>query len=215
MKKILYIVCLWFVPLLALANPFMLEEQVDTVLAKRKHSFVSVVKDSSLVLKSNILYDIMLFPSAEVEYRISARWSVLVDFSIAWWKNTDKHKFYQLMQIGPEARFWLNPKRGWHGHYIGAFVSGGHYDLSAGWNGYKGEFVMGGLSYGYMFPIDRMFSFDVGLGIGYMYTEYEEYLPLHGHYVYQQTSRMEYIGPLKVKLSLVWHIGRGKKGGNR
>ena len=49
MKKILYIVCLWFVPLLALANPFTLEEQADTIPVKTKHSFVSVVKDCSLV----------------------------------------------------------------------------------------------------------------------------------------------------------------------
>ena len=119
------------------------------------------------------------------------------------------------MQLGPEARFWLSPKRGWHGHYIGAFVSGGHYDLSAGKEGYKGEYVMSGLSYGFMFPISRVFSLDAGIGVGYLHTEYEEYLPLHGHYVYQQTVRTGYVGPLKAKLSLVWHIGRGKKGGDR
>ena len=49
-----------------------------------------------------------------------------------------------------------------------------------------------------------------------MTTEYEEYLPLDGHYVYQQTSRTNYFGPLKLKFSWVWHIGQWmEKGGNK
>ena len=56
-----------------------------------------------------------------------------------------------------------------------------------------------------------------GIGIGYMHSEYEEYLPIDGHYVYQQTSRMNYFGPLKLKFALVWRLWNtdGKKGGVR
>lgn len=165
-------------------------------------------EDCPWVLKTNLLYDVLLSPSIEAEYRFSPRWSVHADFSVAWWSNKSKHKYYQLLQFSPEARFWLNPKQMWRGHYIGAFVGAGYYDLENGGDGYKGEFLMGGLSYGYMFPISRMFSLDAGIGVGYMSTEYEEYLPIEGHYVYQQKSRTGYIGPLKAKLSLVWHIGR-------
>jgi hypothetical protein len=138
-----------------------------------------------------------------------------LDYSIAWWKNPKKHKYYQIHQISPEVRYWLKPERGWHGHYIGSFVGAGYYDLENGARGYKGEFLMGGFSYGYMFPIGRVLSLDAGIGVGYMYTEYEEYLPFEGHYVYQQTSRTGYFGPLKAKLSLVWHLGYKKKGGAR
>lgn len=75
---------------------------------------------------------------------------------------------------------------------------------------------MVGLSYGYRFPVGRYFSFEAGAGIGFMTTEYEEYLPLDGHYVYQQTSRTNYFGPLKLKFSWVWHIGQWmEKGGNK
>ena len=74
-----------------------------------------------------------------------------------------------------------------------------------------------GLSYGYMFPVGRSLSFEAGIGIGYMHSEYEEYLPIDGHYVYQQTSRMNYFGPLKLKFALVWRLWNtdGKKGGVR
>ena len=171
-----------------------------------------VAEDSPLVLKTNLLYDVLLTPSVEAEYRFSPRWSVHADFSMAWWSNKDKHKYYQLMQFSPEARFWLNSKQMWRGHYIGAFVGAGHYDFSAGEEGYQGDFMMAGLSYGYMFPISQRFSLEAGFGIGYMNTEYEEYLPIDDHYVYQQKSRTGYIGPLKAKLSLVWPVGRSKKG---
>lgn len=168
------------------------------------------------VVKSNLLYDALLSPSIEAEYRFAPRWSAHVDFSIAWWSNKSKHKYYQLVQLSPEVRYWLNDRQYWKGHYIGAFVGAGHYDLSKGKDGYKGEFMMAGLSYGYMFPIGRCLSLDAGIGVGYLNTEYEEYLPIEGHYVYQQKSRTGYLGPVKARLSLVWHFGRSlAKGGSK
>lgn len=180
----------------------------------------SVVKEPEIQplwgVKTNLLYAAVLSPSIELEYRVAPRWSVLADFAIAWWSNNSKHQYYQIAQLSPEVRYWFNDDRFWKGHYIGAFVGAGHYDLENKADGYKGEFMMAGLSYGYMFPIGRYLSLDAGLGVGYMNTEYEEYLPIEGHYVYQQTSRTSYIGPLKAKLSLVWHFGRKlAKGGNR
>ena len=167
-------------------------------------------------LKTNLLYDALLSPSIEAEYRFAPRWSAHVDFAIAWWSKKSKHKYYQIAQLSPEIRYWFNDRQFWKGHYIGAFVGAGHYDLENGKDGYKGEFMMGGLSYGYMFPIGRYLSLDAGIGVGYLNTEYEEYLPIEGHYVYQQTSRTGYVGPLKARLSLVWHFGRNwLKGGKR
>ena len=161
-------------------------------------------------LKTNFLYDALLSPSIEVEYRINRHWSALAEFSIAWWKNSGKHKYYQLAQFSPEVRYWLDGTRPWRGHYLGAFLGVGYYDLQNGKDGYKGEFGMAGLSYGYMFPIGRNLSLDAGIGLGCLFTEYEEYLPIQGHYVYQQTSRTNYVGPVKAKLSLTWRIGQQK-----
>ena len=171
--------------------------------------------ESVWALKTNLLYAALLSPSIEVEHRFAPHWTGHFEFAIAWWKNKDKHKYYQLTQFSPEVRYWFNSKRWWKGHYIGAFVGAGHYDLSAGKDGYKGEYMMGGLSYGYMFPIGRYLSLDAGVGLGLMNTEYEEYLPIEGHYVYQQKSRTSYFGPVKARLSLVWHWGRKLSEGGR
>ena len=208
-----YLFLLLCLPLTSIAKlPGMIQSDSTVVMGER----IVSAEDSPWVLKTNLLYDALLSPSIEAEYRFSTHWSAHVDFAIAWWSNKNKHKYYQLVQLSPEARYWFNGKQAWKGHYIGAFVGAGHYDLSGGEDGYKGEFMMAGLSYGYMFPIGRYLSLEAGIGVGYLNTEYEEYRPIEGHYVYQQKSRTGYVGPVKAKLSLVWHIGRSlSKGGER
>ena len=169
-----------------------------------------------LAVKTNLLYDVLLMPSLEVEYRIDDRWSVNLEGDMAWLKRKSIHKYYQLAMISPEIRYWFKTREPWHGHYIGAFVGGGWYDLENGKRGYQGEGVMTGLSYGYMWPVTRCLSFEAGVGIGYLHTKYEEYLPESGgHYLYQQTSKTNYIGPLKLKFALVWRMWdlNKKKGG--
>lgn len=167
-------------------------------------------------IKSNLVYDAVLMPSLEVEYRFNDRWSAALEGNMAWWHNNGKHKYYQLATLIPEVRYWFRPQGDRRGHYVGLFGGGGWYDLENGGTGYKGEGGMAGVSYGYMFPVGKYFAFEAGIGVGFMTTRYEEYLPIDGHYVYQQTSRTNYFGPLKLKFAFVWNIGRRtEKGGKR
>lgn len=168
-----------------------------------------------MAIKTNFLYDAILMPSLEVEYRIDNRWSVAVEGSVAWWKRDSRHKYYQIATIVPEGRYWFRTRKPWHGHYVGLFAGGSWYDLENGGRGYKGEFFMTGLSYGYMFPISRFLSLETGLGVGFLHTSYEEYLPLDGHYVYQQTSKTNWVGPVKLKFSLVWRLWDKQERGSR
>lgn len=165
---------------------------------------------SRLALKTNLLTDAILMPSLEAEWLIRENWSLAAHGNVAWWSRDSEHRYYQLAAIYPEARWWFKTKGPWHGHYLGIFAGGTWYDLENGGRGYQGEGGFVGLSYGYMFPVSRSLSFEVGIGAGYLYTEYEEYLPVPymggTHYVYQQTSRMNYLGPLKLKFSFVWRL---------
>uniref|UniRef100_UPI00307F66C5 DUF3575 domain-containing protein n=1 Tax=Parabacteroides johnsonii TaxID=387661 RepID=UPI00307F66C5 len=183
-----------------------------------EYEIVSVEKPLyRLALKTNLIYDIVLMPSLEAEYRINNRWSINLEGEVAWWKKDSKHKYYQLATISPEGRYWFKTKAPWHGHYLGLFGGFSWYDLENGGRGYKGEAEMVGVSYGYMFPVGRYLSFEAGIGMGYMHSKYEEYLPIDGHYVYQQTNRLNYFGPLKLKFALVWRLWdvNRKKGGMR
>ncbi len=169
-----------------------------------------------LALKTNLLYDAVLMPSLEVEYLINERWTVNLEGEVAWWSKKSKHKYYQIATISPEARYWFKTHKPWHGHYVGLFAGGSWYDLENGKRGYKGELLITGLSYGYMFPVGRNLSFEAGIGLGFLHTSYEEYLPIDGHYVYQRTSRTDYFGPVKLKFALVWRLwNQNREGGAR
>lgn len=159
-----------------------------------------------LAIKTNMLYDAALLPNLEVEWRINDYWSVALEGDLAWWGNSAKEKSYRLAIVSPEVKRWINPRAPWHGLYIGAFAGAGLYDLENGKRGYYGEGAMGGLSVGYMWPLSRTLSLEAEIGGGYLYTRCKEYIPFEGHHVYQRTRDINYFGPLKVKLSLVWRL---------
>lgn len=161
-------------------------------------------------LKTNLLYDAALMPNLELEWLINDNWSVSLEGNVAWWKF-DYNKIYRLALVSPEVRYHINPRARWHGMYVGAFASGGLYQLEYRHNGYRGEGAMAGLSFGYMWPITKNLSFDAEIGAGYMYTRYKEYESVHGHKVYQLTKSLNYFGPLKLKFSIAWRFDQTVK----
>lgn len=165
----------------------------------------------AFALKTNLIYDAALCPNLAFEWRINDRWSVQAEADVAWWKNDNRHRFYQIMYLGGEGRYWFSQRSPWHGFYVGAMAGGGKYDLSRGHRGYKGEAGLGGITCGFMFPISRHLSFDAEIGVGYLYTKYQEYIPYDEHYIYQQTARSNYFGPVKAQFSLVWRFGDSAK----
>lgn len=172
-----------------------------------------------LAIKSNLLYDAILMPSLEIEYRFNDKWTVNLEGVVPWWHNDHRHKYYQIMILTPEVRYWFKHynNRPWHGMYVGLLGGRAVYDLENGYRGYKGSGLFAGVSFGFMFPVRRNLSFEAGLGVGYLNTRYEEYIPFEGHYVYEQTKRSGYVGPLKLKFAIVWHlwdIKKNKKGAN-
>ena len=161
-----------------------------------------------LNIKTNLLYDAAGFPSLEVEIPIGRRFSVNAEGAVAWWSGKKRDTYYQIDLLSPEVRWWFGQRSRWHGHYVGAFGMVGLYDLEwKGSRGYQGEYWSAGFSYGYMFPIGKRLSLEAGIGLGFLSTGYEEYVPMDNHYVYQQSSRTVYWGPVKLKLGLVWRIG--------
>lgn len=170
------------------------------------------------ILKSNLIYDAMLAPSLEIEYVINDRWSAGVETSIAWWHNNNKPWFYQIATLIPEVRYRIDARKQGHYHSVGLFGGAGWYDLEYLKTGYQGELWMAGLSYSYSFPINKLLGFEAGAGLGFMSAKYEEYLPVDGHFAYQQTTRTNFFGPLRLKFALVFDFNRWlktKKGGER
>lgn len=183
-----------------------INKEALAIVPLKNYSDTIVTPLHRLAIKSNLLYDIALLPNLEVEWRFNDKWSVALEGGVAWWGRYAKNRSYRLAMISPEVKRWIRPRAPWHGFYVGLFAGGGLYDFQKGSPGYRGEGVMGGLSVGYMWPLSRCLSMEAAVGAGYMYTRYKEYKPIAGHHVYQRTKDINYFGPLKVKLSLVWRL---------
>lgn len=192
-------------------------EQIDVVEAEEPQiptpepiSCKEVTVIENFAVKTNLLYYAILMPNIEVEWMCAKRWSVNLEFQGAWYAKENPHKVYRLSTLIPEVRYWPIERKRWHGMYVGLFLGGGLYDLSNGKKGHEGEGIMTGVSAGYMWPISKHLSLDAGLGVGYMYLRDKYYLPENGHFLYQYTKKINYFGPLRLNLSLVWRIPREK-----
>lgn len=182
---------------------------VDVAVSELAEGQIAVdqPKRQRFALKTNMLYDAALMPNLELEWLINDNWSVAVEGDVAWWSKAAKNKYYEIAIISAEGRYWIKPKAPWHGMYVGAFTGGGWYQLAKGGKiGYQGEGGMAGVSLGYMFPISKYLSLEAGAGVGFMRTRYKEFEPHDGHLVYMRTKNLNYFGPLKLKLSLVWRF---------
>lgn len=182
----------------------------DTVDNTRK--YYTIVKYSDhLALKTNLLDYAILMPNIELEWMFVNRWSVAVEVQGAWYaknKNSASRKIYRLASVIPEVRYWAIDRSRWHGMYVGVFGGVPFYDLDGmfGKKGHEGEGGMVGLSVGYMWPISKHLSLDAGVGVGYMHLSDKVYIPYDGHFPYQFTRNINYFGPLRLKLSLVWRF---------
>lgn len=163
-------------------------------------------------VKTNLLYDAALVPNIGLEYFFKERWSVALNWMYAWWKTDRRHYYWRVYGGDVEARYWLG-KEGYgncrSGHHVGVYAQTGTFDFELGGRGYMIDDwgYGGGFSYGYSLPVARNLNLDFSVGLGVFHGVCKEYLPIDGHYVWQVTKNINWIGPTKFEVSLVWHIG--------
>lgn len=139
-----------------------------------------------------------------------------MNWMYAWWKSDRKHNYWRAYGGDFEIRRWLSKEpdtKPLSGHHIGVYAQMLTYDFELGGRGYLGDkwTYGGGVSYGYSLPLSSRLNLDFTLGLGYLGGIYKEYLPIDDHYVWQKTRKMNWFGPTKAEISLVWLIGRGNK----
>lgn len=201
-KNITYLnhkTCLLCIALLII-SPFIIKAEAQTTIA----------------VKSNLLYDAALVPNIGVELPIVKNFSLALDWQYAWWKNNPKHRKWQTYGGYLEGRYWLSQEEKlFKGHHIGLYAQALTYDVEFGGRGYLSARwnYGGGISYGYAQYIGKKLHLDFSIGIGYLRGNFHEYLPEDGHQVYQKTKCLNFFGPTKAEVSLVWNIPI-KKGGN-
>ncbi len=173
-----------------------------------------VIKGPVFALKTNLLSDLALIPHIGAEVYIADGWTVSANWYYSWWKSDKVHWYWRTYGGDLAVRWWFGEEsksKVFNGHHVGLYGMMTTYDFELGNRGILGDrWSWGiGLEYGYAIPVAKNLNLDFTLGLGYFNGEYDEYLPMDSHYVYQQTKSVPPIFLNKLEVSLVWVIGGG------
>ena len=146
---------------------------------KTKNKY-KVVKKNRIGIKTNILEDAARVPNIGIECMLGKKWAIGLNGSYAWWKNSEKFRFWHTYGGSIEARKWF----GWRaknnnmiGHHVGYYFMTGKYDFAWGHPGYQSNFTLNtGISYGYAARLSHSFTLDFVIGIGYINGNYKKYI---------------------------------------
>lgn len=169
-------------------------------------------------IKTNLLYGGYTFtPNLGVEIGLGKRTTLEVTGGYNPWnlngaKNNNKKLVHWLTQA--EFRYFLCEKS--NGHFFGAHVLGGQYNIS----GHKLPLLLGkgsddfrfegmalglGVSYGYQLVLAKRWNLEFNIGVGYVNMRYDKYnCPKCGDKVGTETKH--YFGPTKAGVSLIYII---------
>ncbi len=174
-----------------------------------------------LALRTNLLYDLLATPNIEVEvpFGRQSRWSMMAEYWCPWYKWDNNGRAYQLQVFGLEMRYWVTKRSKMKrphlsGSFFGAYYANGEYDLEWNGKGDQGEFNSVGMTYGYSWRLARNFNLEASVSAGYLWGPRRHYEIHYGdHLIWKYTGSVNYFGPTKLKVSLVWLLG--KRGGSR
>ncbi len=203
-------------------------EQEDSLIMVEEELFEtpipSVPRNFYMDISTNMLLDAGLVPNIGVEFYVGKNISVYGQWMHAWWSNDAHHRYWRMYGGDVGARWWFGKQaheKPLTGHHLGVYAGAFTYDFELGGTGYMGGmphgtiwdrcFVNAGVEYGYSLPVAKRLNIDFTIGIGYMGGKYIKYEPGSKPHLYywENTKHLNWVGPTKAEISLVWLIGRG------
>lgn len=168
-------------------------------------------------LRTNGLYWCGLFPNIGVEAQTNYGLAFQFDYTGAWWNKNRTHHYYSGYAFQFETRYYFQGEKGkiYTGSHVGLYLQMVTYDFEFGNKGYQcndlSKTIGIGASYGYCMPLNRNFALDFTIGVGFLRTNYTEYIPYNDKYVRTEDKSKNWIGPTKAEVSLVWNINNKTK----
>lgn len=168
-------------------------------------------------VRTNMLMDAVMIPNIGLDVYLAPNWSIGLNWAYSWWKR-DKTSFYWRAYGGDlHADYWFRKPDNlkWTGHHVGVYANLLTWDFGSGNTGYQApKWVYGGgISYGYALQVRKHLSIDFGLGLGFLHGKQHKYNPgdkaIYGDkYFIQNTKKLNWFGPTKLEVSLIWKIGK-------
>lgn len=172
-------------------------------------------RGQDVAVKTNLLYDAVLTPSAGVEVGLAPKWTFDLSGQLNAWK-VNNHLWKQWV-IQPEARYWLCQRFAGHffaAHALGGQYNFGHMDLPFKFLGTdfrelkehrrQGWMVGAGIGYGYSWILDRHWNIEAEIGIGWIYTRYDTYRCADCGKKIKSNTPHNYFGPTKAAVNIIY-----------
>ncbi|MCD8176340.1 MAG: DUF3575 domain-containing protein [Tannerellaceae bacterium] len=174
-----------------------------------------LAKGQTVGVKTNLLYWGTGTPNMGAEWGFNEKSSL--DFQVSYnpWNidgSDDNNKKIAHWMVRPEYRYWFCEK--FMGHYVGAHAFYAQYNIAghkiplllesdADQFRYKGDMYGIGISYGYHLILNRYFSLEFTLGVGYARMSYDKFQCVRCGDKLSEDTR-NYFGPTRAGISLVY-----------
>ena len=168
----------------------------------------------AFALKTNLIYDVLVTPNLgfEISFDKNHKYSLAVNGIYAWWHNDNKKWYHRVSGGDVAVRRWFGKKsqvKSFTGLHAGIYGQMLTYDFLFDKRGYLAEdfSFAAGVEGGYSLSVCKRLNIDFNIGVGYMWGEYQEYIPVDNCYVWQATKLRRWLGPTKAEVQLVWILG--------
>ena len=176
-------------------------------------------------VKSNALYWATATPNVGFEFAMGERWTFELEGGYnPWTLNAEKNMKLKHWLVSPGFRYWFC--NSFQGHFIGINGNFTQYNIGSlpfsmpslflpltegaakpdlqnsrieGWA------VGAGLTYGYAFPIARRWNLELTAGLGWWYTEYDQFENRKCG-LFQQSARQHALGLSTLGVSFIYMI---------
>ncbi len=163
-------------------------------------------------VKTNIMADATTTMSLAAEIGTAPKNTLELYMHWNPWELSDG-KLIKHLYLQPEYRFWFCEK--FSGSFLGVHLHGGLFNLAGiklpfgmypglKTHRYEGEFIGGGVSYGYQWVLSKHWNLEATLGAGYAYINYDRYQCGDCGKRLDKDKDKHYFGPTKAALSIVY-----------
>lgn len=179
-------------------------------------SALSLSANAQVGIKTNVIYDASLTPNLGVEVGLAPKWSLDISGNLNLWK-LDNGRRWKHWLVQPEARYWFCDR--FSGHFVGLHLLGGQYNFGGWKHGFnflgtnfedlksqihQGWYAGAGIAYGYTWIINRHWSAEAEIGIGWAYTRYDSYPCARCGTKLEENRVHNYAGPTKAAINLIY-----------
>lgn len=166
-------------------------------------------------VKTNLLYDATATVNVGAEVGLAPRWTFDLSGNYNAWSISERKLKHWMVQ--PEFRYWFCER--FQDHFIAVHALGGQYnvgfipndlnvfgkDLSVlSDHRFQGSFAGAGIAYGYAWALTEHLNLEFELGVGYVYTRYDEFECFGCGKKIAEDVPVNYVGPTKAAIGLVY-----------